>query len=1107
MSGSRARELTRNLLGWSAPRILRIAVLLGILMISVWVHLQGAAAWGPALALAIAFIMLFTIPGYLLAALLFKSSELSRLQLLAFSSVLGIGMLIVPATLLLTLQSRLDYLVWISIGLNAGLVLIHLLRPGAVRRGPKLGLDDPGTPRINPLLAGAFVVGVILILFLFGATASDPAHTDAWNYISYVRQYVDWPHLQASDHRYASDSINFRVMLDGWLVLQALLSKVSGVEPISMFSVYLPPCLILVGLLAFFAFAKELLADPNAALLAALVMLLDLLASLRLGHGYEAGYRFLERIADDKIAAWFVFAPVALAVMLAYLRLGGRRYLVALGLSALALALTHPQALPFFAICFVAFALFHTLFNRKRETIIRLAAVLMLTLVLLSMPFAGKLAAARAGVTYSSYASTIETEPERAEGRSLLLLGNGLYMADPSLLEDDRLFVLAILLTPFLLWHLRDNRWAQFLFATAAVPLAIIYNPITAPLMGRLITPWLIRRITWLVPVALIVGSFLHMLVSVTERRLRLTSFFVRRPRVLLLIALLPIVGLGLVLRNDITSGIERFSVDRARTIPEDEQSVIDYLGDHLTADAVVLAERSEALHLSAHSTRANRVYKDYYLDGSVDQFYSSELVDDALLDILRRLQVEYVVMESGHALSSHLVLLGTMFSELYSNDTYRVYHVVSDLQPDQAFDAYSHLVAGEWAEAIDAYERAIQGNPNEVSSYLGLARAHQALGQDKEALTAYRSAAALSANSEEIVDLLAAETGIAPTYVLGYLIEGESYQRPLGPDIAYDFLERLDTANRGYPHTPDLIRRSALVIDGVPRGVIFQHPPAAIEYDLVMPAHAKLSLGLALAPEVWVLGKGDGATFEVLLQETSGTTNRLLSEYVDPKNLPAQRTWHEREIDLSPWAGQTVTITFATGPGPNGDDRYDWAVWGEPRIVQPIAYDFLDHLLEATIQNAETAETQVVSQTIGVETRPALIQHPPSSVTYSLVLPPQSSLRFGIGLDLTGWSEDTSDGVEYSIYISDPWQPHVLHRMFYRYVNPVNNPEDRRWIDEQINLARFGGQQVEIILETKPGRAGDASDDWGGWSRPVLVDETDPDDAEIEGDDSVGTP
>ena len=62
----------------------------------------------------------------------------------------------------------------------------------------------------------------------------------------------------------------------------------------------------------------------------------------------------------------------------------------------------------------------------------------------------------------------------------------------------------------------------------------------------------------------------------------------------------------------------------------------------------------------------------------------------------------------------------------------------------------------------------------------------------------------------------------------------------------------------------------------------------------------------------------------------------QVFSTYIDPKQNPNDRRWHPNIIDLSEYAGQTVTIIFETGTGPAGDYRNDWAGWGEPRLLVP---------------------------------------------------------------------------------------------------------------------------------------------------------------------------
>jgi tetratricopeptide (TPR) repeat protein len=75
----------------------------------------------------------------------------------------------------------------------------------------------------------------------------------------------------------------------------------------------------------------------------------------------------------------------------------------------------------------------------------------------------------------------------------------------------------------------------------------------------------------------------------------------------------------------------------------------------------------------------------------------------------------------------------------------------------------------------------------------------------------------------------------------------------------------------------------------------------------------------------------GDGATFEVFVDG-----ERLFLEHLPVEN--AQEGWHEREVDLAAFTGQTIHLSLATTPGPTGDVTADWAGWGEPRLEAPQA-------------------------------------------------------------------------------------------------------------------------------------------------------------------------
>jgi tetratricopeptide (TPR) repeat protein/4-amino-4-deoxy-L-arabinose transferase-like glycosyltransferase len=309
---------------------------------------------------------------------------------------------------------------------------------------------------------------------------------------------------------------------------------------------------------------------------------------------------------------------------------------------------------------------------------------------------------------------------------------------------------------------------------------------------------------------------------------------------------------------------------------------------------------------------------------------------------------------------------------------------------------------------------------------------------------------------------------------------------------IAYSFVENFDIST---VTEIEISRRevypTVFVIHNIPGVILFSHPPSEVTYQVEIPPSGKLHFAPTLAPAVWQPGKGDGVQFEIYLQTEDGITYHLYDEYIDPKNLPEHRQWLERQVNLSRWGGETVTISFVTGCGPNDDCRYDWAGWGEPRILQQVYYDFLGEFFEENLQTGEIDLARRDELTIAYETRPILFQHPTSQVVYNLALPQQPTLKFGLGMDPQVWGADKGDGVEYNVYVRQAQEPYRLVRVFNRYLDPKNNPADRRWFDERLDLSRFGGQQVDIIFEALPGPADDYAFDWGGWSMPVIIDDT----------------
>jgi len=122
---------------------------------------------------------------------------------------------------------------------------------------------------------------------------------------------------------------------------------------------------------------------------------------------------------------------------------------------------------------------------------------------------------------------------------------------------------------------------------------------------------------------------------------------------------------------------------------------------------------------------------------------------------------------------------------------------------------------------------------------------------------------------------------------------------------------------------------------------------------------------------------------------------------------------------------------------------------------------------------------------------RPFLYHHPGSGPShpqlhYPLRLPEEgATLTFGLTQAAEFWDPRYGDGVHYRVEVVPATGEPVT--VYSRWVDPKNVPADRRWIDAEVDLSAWAGQQVTLVLATDPGPAGNALEDHGGWGQPVV--------------------
>jgi hypothetical protein len=86
-----------------------------------------------------------------------------------------------------------------------------------------------------------------------------------------------------------------------------------------------------------------------------------------------------------------------------------------------------------------------------------------------------------------------------------------------------------------------------------------------------------------------------------------------------------------------------------------------------------------------------------------------------------------------------------------------------------------------------------------------------------------------------------------------------------------------------------------------------------------------------------------DGVTFQIWLASEQQPAALLYQHTLD--GATARRGWVPGWLDLSAWAGQTVTLELRTTGGPNGNTVDDWYAWGNVAFTSPPAAEYVAQL------------------------------------------------------------------------------------------------------------------------------------------------------------------
>jgi Family of unknown function (DUF6077) len=631
--------------------------------------LRSAFAVFP-LVIYLSTLLLFMVPGLVLVRWFFEE-HISGAAMIPISFTISLGIFaLVGVPLLLLHQSLLLYL-WVAYAIVAAAIAGAVIR--IFYRKPS---DQKGIP-----IGFSFDWLWVPFLLLGTAFASESRiraplpDDDIWVYLAWVREFANADKLALLEPYFGHRIGMSRAQIDGWLLDQAALSKIAGIDSVEMVLRYLAPTLVVMSLLAFYALARVLFKSETAALLTGSLYELGLL--IHFGPTYD----LVGRIAEDKFLSFFLFLPVGLTFALLFLESRKVRYVMIFTFLCWAVVAVHPVGLALLGLCTAGFGILY-LASRLRDKgawirTLSLGAALNSVLVvpLLYLLATGESLVAMlksADINYGDPAVLANMVFVKEGSQRVLELGDNYYMVNPERLLDPSILIAFLVGLPFLLWRLKRSLAAQLILGMLLVPTVVCFVPPVATFFGNhIVVPGQLWRLAWPVPLAafLAVGWMVWELIGCAQTGL---NSFGESPRVAHFLPLMLVCALMVAVAPNVAEAKAVYQAIEGTERPSPcFDPVFDWIQDNIKKTSVVLAPDKENTCIPAYSTHANVVSLRGGLllralpalekrvpgqievpqgDLDVRSFYRRSTVEGKVR-ILQRYEVDYLIVQTNSPL------------------------------------------------------------------------------------------------------------------------------------------------------------------------------------------------------------------------------------------------------------------------------------------------------------------------------------------------------------------------------------------------------------------------------------------------------------------------
>ena len=462
----------------SSAFVLALFVILGFSM----------AGW-PFVRLALAFSILFLVPGYLVMKFFFPQKKFSVYEIFPLCYGLGFGLLVVPGTLAYFVRPSLNaFVLFYILFLLALMVLFFRFRKKKIHRTEN---NADQNRSLNIFLRGLVilvVLGSVLLTLRMGSTYLG----DALGHIGKIQHFSNYG-VDPTDY-IIGDGIRVVYGFSIWHLGLALLFKLAFLSP-SFGWFYLAALFIPLSLLAFFSLAREITQSEEVAAVSLVTFIL-----LKLGG--ETAERFLEiKVGWLTLGQWrtmaypyahtlYIFTPMVLLLILGHFRKKEKDFGLAAGFLALAIAAIHPLGLFSLGWALVCFVVFIWIFDGTKEILplrnivgglVLIPLPYILLKVFLYLQFRLSLEQSLVDVVSQAVSKDLSTGLVKVFGPFSYLNLNMIF-SNPKIAFCSGLSLI------FLLFFLKAHRGAKFLFSNVLFTIAVALISVLSTILIRTIS-------------------------------------------------------------------------------------------------------------------------------------------------------------------------------------------------------------------------------------------------------------------------------------------------------------------------------------------------------------------------------------------------------------------------------------------------------------------------------------------------------------------------------------------------------------------------------------------------------------------------------------------